>query len=501
VLRKILDSPWLYFGLAALVLVVAVVSQFRLDLPSRPVGSVTDLDRLRERGDVNVVFFLIDTLRADHLSCYGHERETTPVIDFLAGTGVRFAHVQAQSSWTKVSMASLWTGSYPRRTGIQRFQDALAPEATLPAEIFKAAGFRTAGIFRNGWLANNFGFAQGYDLYVQPRPSATPAKFERKSPSAHALQGTDWDATESAVEFIRSHKHERFFLYVHYMDVHQYLYDIDSAKFGNGIRDAYDNALHWTDRNLSAVLGEIEGSDLFDRTLVVIAADHGESFYEHGMEGHARNLYREVTETPFILVLPFRLEPGLVVETPVQNVDVWPTVLDLLGLPGLPGADGRSLVPLLHAAANGAAVPEELARRSSFAEPRCAMQATRSAFARMTPIYSHGTAMGSGRTSSAICSTTQGSGYTATSCWRRLPVRLSGRRGSTPRYSWRAARSHRRRRAPGPTGQLTARARSRAPGVAARRSGRRSSAPGRRPARAAPRGASRSRRARGPSGP
>jgi arylsulfatase A-like enzyme len=367
-LRKILDSPWLYFGLAALILVVAVLSQFRLALPSRPVGSVADLDRLRERDDVNVVFILIDTLRADHLSCYGSERETTPVIDFLAKAGVRFAHVQAQSSWTKVSMASLWTGAYPRRTGVQRFPDALAPEATLPAEIFKAAGFRTAGIFRNGWLANNFGFAQGYDLYVQPRPSATPAKFERKSPSAHALQGTDWDATESAVEFIRSHKHERFFLYVHYMDVHQYLYDIDSAKFGNGIRDAYDNALHWTDRNVSALLGEIESSDLFDRTLVVIAADHGESFYEHGMEGHARNLYREVTETPFILVLPFRLEPGLVVETPVQNVDVWPTVLDLVGLPGLPDADGRSLVPLLHAAANGAPVPEDLARRPSFAE-------------------------------------------------------------------------------------------------------------------------------------
>jgi len=368
VLRKILDSPWLYFCLAALILIVAVVSQFRVHLPSRPIGSVADLDRLRERDDVNVVFFLIDTLRADRLSCYGHERETTPVIDFLAKTGVRFAHVQSQSSWTKVSMASLWTGFYPRRTGIQRFQDALAPEATLPAEIFKAAGFRTAGIFRNGWLANNFGFAQGYDLYVQPRPSATPAKFERKSPSAPALEGTDWDATESAVEFISSHKHERFFLYVHYMDIHQYLYDVDSAKFGNGIKEAYDNALHWTDRNVSAVLGEIEGSGLFDRTVVVIASDHGEAFYEHGLEGHARNLYREVTEIPLIVVLPFRLEPGIVVETPVQNVDVWPTVLELLGLPALPNADGRSLVPLLHAAANGSDVPEDLAQRPSFAE-------------------------------------------------------------------------------------------------------------------------------------
>jgi arylsulfatase A-like enzyme len=368
VLRKILDSPRFYFSLAALVVVAAVLSQFRLDLPSRPKGSLADLDRLSERDDVNVVFFLIDTLRADHLSCYGYERETTPVIDFLASTGVRFAHVQSQSSWTKVSMASLWTGLYPRRTGVQRFQDGLAPEATLPAEVFKEAGFRTGGVFRNGWVANNFGFDQGFDLYVQARPSATPGKFERRSPSAHALQGTDWDATESAVEFIRSHKHERFFLYVHYMDVHQYLYDIESAKFGNGIREAYDNALHWTDRNVSAVLGEIERTGLFERTLVVIASDHGESFYEHGMEGHARNLYREVTETPFLIIPPFRLEPGVVVETPVQNVDVWPTVLDLLGLPALPQADGRSLVPLIHAAANGSVAPDDLAQRPAFAE-------------------------------------------------------------------------------------------------------------------------------------
>jgi arylsulfatase A-like enzyme len=152
------------------------------------------------------------------------------------------------------------------------------------------------------------------------------------------------------------------------MDVHQYLYDIDSAKFGNGIQEAYDNALHWTDRNVSAVLGEIEGSGLFDRTVVVIASDHGEAFYEHGLEGHARNLYREVTEIPLIVVLPFRLEPGIVVETLVQNVDVWPTVLELLGLPALPNADGRSLVPLLHAAANGSDAPGDLEQRPSFAE-------------------------------------------------------------------------------------------------------------------------------------
>jgi arylsulfatase A-like enzyme len=361
-LRRLLDSPWSYFSLAGVLAVAMVVSMFEVNLPSRPVGTVADLERLRERHDLNVLFVLVDTLRADHLSAYGYERETTPVLDFLAASGVRFAHVQAQSSWTKASMASLWTGLYPRRAGITRYPDALAPEARLPAEILREAGFRTGGLFRNGWVANNFGFAQGFDLYVQPRPSATPEKFERRTPSSHPLMGSDWDATESALEFIRSHGHERFFLYIHYMDVHQYLYELESARFGSDIRDVYDNAVHWTDRNVSALLGALERQDLMRKTLVVLAADHGEAFYEHGIEGHARNLYREVIETPLLLFLPFRLEPGVVVETPVQNVDVWPTVLDLLGLSPLPGADGRSLVPLIQAAGNGSAPPAEFTR-------------------------------------------------------------------------------------------------------------------------------------------
>lgn len=365
-LRRLLDSPWLYFGLAGALLVAAFFSFVEIRLPSRPKGGLAELDALREREDVNVLFVLIDTLRADRLSAYGHSRETSPVIDHLAASGVRFAHVQSQSSWTKASMASLWTGAYPSRTGVTRYDHGLAPEATLPAEIFREAGFRTAGIFRNGWLAANFGFGQGFELYVSPRPSATPLRLERHNPSAPGLQGSDVDATESAREFMRGHAHERFFLYVHYMDVHQYLYEAESGKFGTGIEEVYDNAIHWTDRNVSALLAELDGRGLLERTLVVIASDHGEAFYEHGIEGHARNLYHEVTETPLILILPFRLEPGVVIEETVQNVDLWPTVLDLLGLPPLPGADGRSLVPAIRAALGGPEAPP--LERPAFAE-------------------------------------------------------------------------------------------------------------------------------------
>jgi hypothetical protein len=233
-LRRIIDSPWLYFSLAGLLAVVAVLSQLEIHLPSRPFGEPEEIAELRERDEVNVLFVLIDTLRADRVGGYGYARPTTPTLDTLARYGVRFDRVEAQSSWTKASMASLWTGLYPMRTGVTRFRHALPAEAVHPAELFREAGFRTGGIWRNGWVANNFGFDQGFDLYVRPLPSRTAERFERRSPSTHPLQGNDFDATEAALEFMRAHAEERFLLYVHYMDVHQYMYDQEAAKLGFG---------------------------------------------------------------------------------------------------------------------------------------------------------------------------------------------------------------------------------------------------------------------------
>ncbi len=145
------------------------------------------------------------------------------------------------------------------------------------------------------------------------------------------------------------------------MDVHQYMYDQEAAKlaFGTSYSDAYDSAISWVDRNVGRLVQELQEIDLLKRTLIVIASDHGEGFYEHGREGHAETLYREVTEVPLILSLPFALEPGVVVKPLVRNVDIWPTVLDLLGLPPLPETDGRSLVPLIEAAARGDGAPDE----------------------------------------------------------------------------------------------------------------------------------------------
>ncbi|HEB88454.1 MAG TPA: hypothetical protein ENI85_02695 [Deltaproteobacteria bacterium] len=347
-----LRSRWFLAVAPLSIVILFVLTQFDF-VPLRPGGTVEDLTSLKERDDVNVLFILIDTLRADRLSCYGYERETSPNIDALARNGIRFANHRSQSSWTKASMASLWTSLYPARTGVLRYSHAIPEEAMMPAEVLREAGFRTAAIWRNGWVAPNFGFAQGFEFYTRPVSKNLPREARRENPAVK-LPGSDLDVARSAEEFMRTlERDERWFLYLHLMDVHQYVSDLESARFGTTYSDFYDNAIHWTDRIIGSIVDTLRRRRLLDRTIVVIASDHGEAFLEHGTEGHARNVYGEVTRTPLIVSLPFSLEEGIVVETPSQNVDIWPTLLELLDGTPQPESDGRSLVADIRWAAKG----------------------------------------------------------------------------------------------------------------------------------------------------
>jgi arylsulfatase A-like enzyme len=358
--EPILQRRWPWLAAAAVVVALYLASLvIRVEGGDpRPAGSADDIAKLSERKDVGVLLVLVDTLRADRLGSYGYSRATSPTLDRLAATGVRFARNLAQSSWTKASMASLWTGLHPVRNGVTRYNQVIPEEALLPAEIMRDAGFRTAGIYRNGWVAPNFGFAQGFEVYDRPAGQPAPATVRRENPTLKE-EGTDDLAVDAAIEFLRLHGNGRWFLYLHLMDVHQYLYDEESALFGTTYSDIYDNSILHVDGILDRLLGHLARTRLLERTIVVIAADHGEAFGERGFEGHARELYRETTEVPWILALPFRLEPGVVVEARTSNLDIWPTLLDLLGLPPLPNADGRSRVPAILAAARSEPAPAD----------------------------------------------------------------------------------------------------------------------------------------------
>lgn len=348
--------PWVLAG----VILLAAYASVRVGVQEgdpRPVGSLAEIEALSERDDVNVLFVLIDTLRAHRLGSYGYERDTDPTLGYLGDTGVRFFRHLGQSSWTKASMASLWTGLEPPRAGVTRFDHAVPEEARMPAEVLSEAGFRTAGIWRNGWVAPNFGFSQGFEVYTNPSPGRPPASVRRNSPHV-SLEGTDRDVVLTVQEFLRAFGDQRWFLYLHLMDVHQYVYDEASALFGSDYTDLYDNSVRHVDNVVAELLGHLAEMGLVDETLVVIAVDHGEAFGERGIEGHAKGVYMESTEIPFIISFPFRLETGVSVETRTGNVDVWPTLLELLGLPALEDVDGRSRVPEILAAAGGKQLAE-----------------------------------------------------------------------------------------------------------------------------------------------
>lgn len=346
--------PWLTAAGAVVLALAFSFVDVRLgdEWDRRPTGSPEDIEALAQRQDTNVLFILIDTLRAERLASYGYSRETSPTLDRLAKEGIRFDRHLAQSSWTKASMASLWTGLYPQRTGITRYDDIIPPEATLATEVLYNGGFLTVGLYRNGWVAPTFGFDQGFEVYQRPAARPLPPQARRENPTL-GQKGSDEALIDAAVEFLRVSGNERWFLYLHLMDLHEYVYDAESALFGSAYSDIYDNSIRWTDDTLEILLSHIAEMGHLEDTIVVVTSDHGEAFLERGFEGHARRVYRETTEVPFVLSLPFRLAPGVVVESRTRNVDVWPTILELVGLEPPAGIDGRSLVPEIVARAKG----------------------------------------------------------------------------------------------------------------------------------------------------
>lgn len=365
--KRLIDKRWPWLA-AAFALVLVFLYPF-VDTSNgvedrRPVGGVEDIARLAERDDVNILFILIDTLRADRLSSYGYARDTSPNLDRWVTSGVRFAHQLSQSSWTKSSMASIFTATYPVGTAVTRFDDILPEGAHLAAETLTAAGFRTAGIYRNGWVAPTFGFGRGFELYSRPLARQIPMAVRVEKPTL-GHKGTDEDVVEAALEFLRVHGDTRWFLYLHMMDLHEYIYDEESALFDGSYSGIYDNSIRWVDGTLGILMDHLSARGQLAHTIVAIVSDHGEAFRERGIEGHARSLYRETTEVPFLLFLPFRLEKGVVVQSRTQNIDIWPTLFELVGVEAPSPIDGRSLLPDILASARGDAPPD--ARRTALA--------------------------------------------------------------------------------------------------------------------------------------
>jgi arylsulfatase A-like enzyme len=291
----------------------------------------------------NLILISLDTLRADHLGCYGYARPTSPTIDELAARSAVFERAYSSFPSTTGSHMTLFTGLYPCAHGLGSVTAELAPDIDTLAEVVRAAGYTTAAFTEDGGITAAGGFARGFGTYVEN------VSIKGKSPRSPS-ERTFADAL-AWIE--RRARVGPWFVFIHTYEVHEPLAppegyrervvpDGDSSPLA-----LYDAEIRYLDDLVAGLLAGLERAGVADDTILVLFSDHGEQFGEHGIYGHQNSLYDTLLHVPLILHAPGLAPAGTRVRTPVGLVDVRPTVLDLLGLPPRGQAHGRSLVPLL----------------------------------------------------------------------------------------------------------------------------------------------------------
>lgn len=317
----------------------------------------------------NVVLISIDTLRADHMSCYGYTRNTTPVLDALAKEGCFFNHAISTSSWTAPAMASLFTTLMPSQHHIQHGvcklgkiyrQEILDASQITLAEVLKENGLTTLGISSNPHLTPELGFAQGFDHFMV-------YKFKKAE-----------EITKTAIDFMTQYANDKpFFLWVHYFDPHwpyskqepwihtyapdyndelKHFYDTNlprvrtAAGIDKGSRmlqsliALYDSEINSVDQSVGKLLDAIHEKE---NTMIVLVSDHGEGFLEHDTLDHGYQLYEETIHVPLIIQCPSVEPVKKSFDTPCSIMDIPPTILNWLNIKNPGTFQGRSLLPLM----------------------------------------------------------------------------------------------------------------------------------------------------------
>jgi arylsulfatase len=309
----------------------------------------------------NVIMVLEDALRADHLSCYGYHRATSPIKDAFAMRGARFANCYAQATKTRFSCPSFMTSLYPTATGVEgiwNLHGALDENYVTLAEVLRRRGFVTASIHQNPNAGGPAGLDQGFSYLFESVPGRAE-EFYSGLP----------------LRWIEERHGRNFFLYLHLADPHEpyhppeafrtWFDELESSTDGGDttaqrldrqhpdwVREArralYDGEVSFNDHGFAVFLERLGDLGLADDTLVVFMADHGEHLGEHDRWSHNPPGYVQVLHTPLLMVYPRRIRTGLVVDEIVQNLDIMPTILEFAGVDReLLLMQGDSLVPLM----------------------------------------------------------------------------------------------------------------------------------------------------------
>jgi arylsulfatase len=344
-----------------------------------------------EKGDPpNVILISLDTLRADHVGAYGYPRATTPHLDRFAETAIVFDRAYSPAPSTLLAHASLLTGLPPETHGLLGIRDSLSSRIPTLAEVLSVAGYRTAAFVNCGWLDPSFALDRGFSTYDYAHDQT------QRQVGGRIEFGRNADETNQAVvEWLDEVEGEPFFLFVHYFDVHsdwtRLPYDAppsyieqwalpqpsgfrsgDGERFASRylvrmnesgiryseaerryVRSLYDAGVAYTDAALGALFDRLESTGQLEDSLVIVVADHGEEFQEHGQVLHDQ-VFEEHVRVPLLLRLPAGDEraagfAGARVPFLVRLEDLVPTVLTYLGLDIPAPPQGRDLLPLLGA--------------------------------------------------------------------------------------------------------------------------------------------------------
>ncbi|MBP8129231.1 MAG: sulfatase [Candidatus Hydrogenedentes bacterium] len=295
----------------------------------------------------NVLIVLIDTLRQDHAGCFGYARETTPHLDALARDAALIRGLTPPSSWTRPSVASLLTGTYPNTHGAQDRVDKRRADVPTLADALRAAGYESQGFVTNLHCLPTWNMGIEFDRYVNVRAEEWHVSEK------------DADAVALAAEALRGLAGRPWFLYVHLMSPHgpytppePFASAFASAGADERQRaiDAYDAEIAYADALTGELLDTLRELGLYDNTLTLVLSDHGEEFWEHGGVDHGKTLYEEQLRVPCILKLPGGAHAGTTHDALHEMSDIAPTLLELLGLPPEPRFEGVSFATDLSAA-------------------------------------------------------------------------------------------------------------------------------------------------------
>ena len=340
----------------------------------------------------NVILIIVDTLRADHLSCYHYERLTSPNFDQLATRGVLFENAIAPSSWTLPSHASMLSGLYPNQHRAQRFRDQLRADVPTIAEELERAGYRTGAFSGSPFFTPRQGLDRGFlefgDFSFSPTQALIGARYTASLIGLMKMTGwfeqkveqpTGTNINESVLHWV-DNTHQPFFLVLNYYEVHEpnsiprpwrrhfsagqgsenYISDVNmrtvsqvTPRMQSKI-DEYDSAIAYDDDCLQKLMAELGRRHFMDNTLLIVTGDHGEGLGEHGLLTHGTALYYPLIHVPLIFYWPGHLPAGLRIKQGVSTKDISATILDLLGA-SRSQLPGKSLALLW----NGQAPPDQ----------------------------------------------------------------------------------------------------------------------------------------------